>query len=96
MHGQVLLRNVTRDWHRIEYVHEKVIHFSVEALHYLVAEGERLSHVARLVVASEQHHVLGEVELYSKEQHADFDTEDATVYVVSQEEVVETAWLACF
>ena len=95
MHRQILLGDVAGDGHRVEDVHEQIVHFGVEALHDFVAERERFCHVARLVIATEQDYILWEVQLDREEEQADFDAEDASIYVVSKEEVVQAAWLAC-
>lgn len=93
MHGQVFTGDIARDGHRIENFHEQVIDFSIEALQDFVAEGESFGHVSRLVIASQHHDVSGEVLLNGKEKNADLDAEDATVDIVTEEEVVERAWL---
>ena len=93
MHGQVFTGNVTRDGHRIKNFHEQVIDFTIEALQDFVAEGESFGHVSRLVIASQHHDVSGEVLLDGKEKNADLDAEDATIDIVTEEEVVERAWL---
>ena len=96
VHGEVLARDVTRDRHRVEDLHEQVVHVHVEALQDFVAESEGLGHVARLVVSSEHNHILWEVQLDSEEEDTDFDSEDAAIDVVTKEEVVQAARLARF
>ena len=96
MHGEVLFRDVARNGHRIKYLHEQVINFDIKALQDFIPECECLSHISRLVIASQHHYVLWEVLLDSEEKNADFDTKDATIDVVSQEEIVERSWFTSF
>ena len=86
MHRQVLPRDGARDGHGIEDFHEHVVDFAVEALHHFVAEGERLRHVPRLVIPAEQHHVVGEIKLDGEEKNAHFDSKDAAIDIVAEEE----------
>ena len=51
MHSQVLLRDLRRDGHSVEYLHEQVIDLQVVSLIDLLPECKRLSHVPRLVIA---------------------------------------------
>lgn len=46
------------------------------------------------MVAAEKHNVLWEVQLNGEEKNADLNAEDATIDVVTKEEIVETAGLA--
>jgi len=94
MHRQVLFRDVTGDGHGIEDLHEQVVDFDIKALHDFVAEGESLSHVTRLVIASQKDNVFREVQFYREEEDAHLDALNASVNVVAQEEIVKTAWLA--
>ena len=89
MHGQVLARDITGDGHGIEYFHEEVVDFDVEALQDFVAERERLGHVSRLVVPPEHHHVAREVLLDREQQNAHLDPKDPPIHVVAQEEVIQ-------
>ena len=93
MHRQVLLADRARDGHRIENFHEQVIDFNIEALQDFVAEGESFGHVSRLVIASQHDDVSWEVLLDGEEQNADLDPLDATIDIVTQEEIVKTAGL---
>jgi hypothetical protein len=94
MHRQVLLRDIAGDGHGIEDFHEQVVNFYIEALHDFIAEGESLSHVARLVIASQKDNVLREVQFYREKEDAHLNALNASVNVVAQEEIVKTAWLA--
>ena len=47
------------------------------------------------MVASEQDHILWEVQLDGEEQDADLNAKDASIDVVSQEKVVQAARFAC-
>lgn len=96
VHGQVLLAYVTSNWHSIEDLHEHIVDFNVEPLQYFVPERERFSHVARLVIAPQKHNVPGEVLFDGEEQNAHFDSKDASVDIVAEEEVIETARLTSF
>ena len=89
VHGQVLARDITGDGHGIEYFHEEVVDFDVEALQDFVAERERLGHVSRLVVPPEHHHVAREVLLDREQQNAHLDPKDPPIHVVAQEEVIQ-------
>ena len=95
MHGQVTSRDVACNGHRVEDLHEEVVHFDIEALQDLITESKGLSHIARLVVASEQDHILWEVQLDGEEQDADLNAKDASIDVVSQEKVVQAARFSC-
>ena len=41
------------------------------------------------MVTAQKHHALGLIQFYRKQQHADLETENAPVYIVSQKQVVE-------
>ena len=63
MHGEVLSGNCTGNGHRIKDLHEQVINLDIEALQDFITESKCLGHVARLMIASQEHNVLREVQL---------------------------------
>ena len=63
VHGEVLSSNCTRDGHRVKDLHEQIIDFNIEALQDLIAESKRFSHVARLMISSQEDDIAREVEL---------------------------------
>lgn len=91
MHRKVLFGDLCGDGHGIENFHEEVVDFLVKSVEHFLPEGEGFRHVARLVVPPQQHHTLGEIQLNRKQQSAHLDAENASVDVVSHEEVVEGA-----
>ena len=48
------------------------------------------------MIASQESYVSREVQLDSKEQKANFNTIDATIYIVTKKQVVESAWFSSF
>lgn len=96
MHREVLLADIAGDGHGVKDFHEKVVNLRVKALQDFIAESERLCHVAGLVVAAQKHHILWEVKLDGEQKDADFNAEDATINVVTKEEIVETTRLTGF
>ena len=89
MHGEVLSRDVARDGHRIEYFHEEIVHFDIEALQDFVSESERLSHVPRLVISSEHDHIAGEVLLDREEKYAYLNAKNTAIDIVTEEQVIQ-------
>ncbi len=71
------------DGHGIEDFHEQVVNFYIEALHDFIAEGESLSHVARLVIASQKDNVLREVQFYREKEDAHLNALNASVSLLS-------------
>jgi hypothetical protein len=83
VHGQVLFGNESSDRKRVEHIHEQVVDLRIVSLNDFVSERERISHVPRLVIAAQHNHTLGLIQFDCKQKQADFDAEDATVYVVT-------------
>ena len=63
----------------------------MELLEDLGPEGKVLRHGTRLMITSQHIHVAREVDLQAEEEHADFEGEDTTIYVIAEEKKIGSA-----
>ena len=89
MHSEIFIVYDASDGHVVEYFHHEVVNFNVVPADDFLPECEVLCHVSAFVIASQQDHFLGEVYLYRKKQNHAVEAEDATIYVISEEQIVD-------
>ena len=89
MHSEVFTVNESSKRHGIEKLHENLVSFFVVASNDFFSEGEALSHVSTLVIASEHNACFLEIELDAAKQEDDLHAVNASVYVISEEEVTD-------
>jgi hypothetical protein len=63
MHGKIFAIDYCRNRHIIETFHEKVVSFLIITSDDLFTEGEILGHISAFMVTSQQHYVLGIIQL---------------------------------
>ena len=85
MHAEVLAINNASEWHGIEDLHEQIVSFNVVPVNGFFPKGEVFSHIPALMIPSEQHHALLEIQLYTQQQQHHFDSVDPSVHIISQE-----------
>lgn len=87
MDCQELVVDEAADGEDVEGVHEQVVGLLVVLSQHLDPEVEERRHLPSLVVAAQQEHGFGVVQLERVDQQHHFNGEGASVHVVSQEQV---------
>ena len=85
VHGEVLFADVAGNWHCIKDFHKEIVYLNVKALQDFIPEGERFSHIARLVISTEKDDVSWEVELDCEQKDAYLNTLDTAINIVTEE-----------
>ena len=95
MHCKIPVIDNTCKWHWVKSLHRCSVNFFVELVDSLFSERKVLGHVSSLVVASEEQHALRMSHFQRKEQDHSLNGKHASVYVVSEKQVVDLLGTAC-
>jgi len=85
--GQELVVDESPDGEHVEGVHEQVVGLLVILGQHLDSEVEERGHLSSLVVASEQEHGFGVVQLDCVHEEHDFHRKRASVHIIAQEQI---------